>query len=452
MKLLKKCRDLVLGILVGAVAMAVLPAVSANNSQLSQIIPFKADSLWLLKQARAIIEAYQVDAVSKDISEEDMVYGAMRGMIGAWKDPYTRFVTPQQLEEEQISYNGKYGGLGITIGQKDGKTLVISPIEDTPADRVGMKPMDQIVKVDNEIVLGWDLDKIVKLLRGEAGKPVTVWVRREKVSDLLEFKMVREIIKLKSVRSQVLSDDIGYIRLSQFINTSGPDVGSAVIDLKNKGVKGLILDLRNNGGGLLNAATDICDLFLDGGLIVSTKGRVDKANDELFAHKGTLTNLPLTVLINEGSASASEIVSGALRDRKRAILVGQKSFGKGSVQTLFNLSDGSAMYVTIARYFTPSGTMIDHVGLTPDIQVKGELTREISADAQLQKAKETVLKLAAGASRESLLPEVVSVDKTVSGDHVVKPSAGTTKPGVNAKPAPIKENAPKLDDKGKKPQ
>lgn len=454
MKILKKYRDVALGILIGAVLMTLVPVVYAGKGELSQVAPFSTDSLWLLKQARVIVEAYQVDAASSDIDESEMVHGAIRGMLDAWKDPYTRFLDPQQLEDEKTSLEGSFGGLGINVASRDGKILVINPIEGTPADKAGLRPMDEIVRVNDDIVIGWELDKIVKLLRGDPGTEVSVGIRRAGTAKLIDFKIVRDIIKIETVRSEILSGDIGYIRLRQFIKTSAPDVGKAVIDLKNKKAKGLILDLRNNGGGLLDSARDICDLFIDGGLVVSTKGRVDSANEEFYAHEGVLTQLPLVVLINEGSASASEIVSGALRDRNGTLLIGAKSFGKGSVQVLFNLSDGSGMFVTTARYFTPKGVLIDHVGLSPDIYVKSlwsdeGLDKEASSpedngeakkagtpngktkngsseeksakdvrprDPQLDKAKETLLKLIAGEKPETLrdpAPESASSDVSV---------------------------------------
>ena len=279
MKILKKYRDVVLGIVIGAVLMTLIPVGYASKGELSQVAPFSTDSLWLLKQARVIVEAYQVDAASNDIDESEMVHGAMRGMLGAWKDPYTRFLDPQQLEDEKTSLEGSFGGLGINIASRDGKILVINPIEGTPADKAGLRPMDEIVRVNDDIVIGWDLDKVVKLLRGDPGTEVSVGIRRADTARLIDFKIVRDTIKIETVHSEILSDDIGYIRLRQFIKTSAPDVGKAVIDLKNKKAKGLILDLRNNGGGLLDSARDICDLFIDGGLVVSTKGRVDSANE-----------------------------------------------------------------------------------------------------------------------------------------------------------------------------
>lgn len=485
MKILKKYRDVVLGIVIGAVLMTLIPVGYASKGELSQVAPFSTDSLWLLKQARVIVEAYQVDAASNDIDESEMVHGAMRGMLGAWKDPYTRFLDPQQLEDEKTSLEGSFGGLGINIASRDGKILVINPIEGTPADKAGLRPMDEIVRVNDDIVIGWDLDKVVKLLRGDPGTEVSVGIRRADTARLIDFKIVRDTIKIETVHAEILSDDVGYIRLRQFIKTSAPDVGKAVIDLKNKKAKGLILDLRNNGGGLLDSARDICDLFIDGGLVVSTKGRVDSANEEFYAHEGVLTQLPLVVLINEGSASASEIVSGALRDRNGTLLIGAKSFGKGSVQVLFNLSDGSGMFVTTARYFTPKGVRIDHVGLSPDIYVKslwsdedrdkadssqgdkGEAegtgtsngktkngpaeeksTKDArSRDPQLDKAKETLLRLIAGEKPETLrdpVPELVSSDVSVisadqaSDDAAVKGESGDKSLNPDKKSVPGK--------------
>ncbi len=440
MKKLKRYGDIILGILAGMALTTAIPAVFAARGDLSQVAPFTLDSLWLLKQARVIVETYQVDAASNDIEESSMVHGAMRGMLSAWKDPYTRFLDPEQLEEEKSALEGTFGGLGINIASRDGKILIINPIEGTPADRAGLLPMDEIVRVNDDIVIGWELDRVVKQLRGDPGTEVSLGVRRANASKLFDFKIVRDVIKIETVDSKMLEDKIGYIRLRQFIKTSAPDVGRAVIKLKNDAARGLILDLRNNGGGLLDAARDICDLFIDGGLVVSTKGRVESANEEFYVHDGVLTKLPLVVLINEGSASASEIVSGALRDRNGTLLIGAKSFGKGSVQVLFNLSDGSGMFVTTARYYTPNGVLIDHVGLSPDIYVKsawsgeepetapeaatpaggadepGDESRGADADkavpvdtmpakrrdAQLEKARETLLRLIAGESPESL--------------------------------------------------
>ena len=370
-------------------------AQSADFSEddFNRISPFNVRSLWLLRQVRYIIESYQVDADTKPATDDDLLHGAAKGMVEAWKDPYTRFVSPRQLKDEEIELEGKYGGLGMYIGDRDGQILVISPMEDSPAERAGLKPKDQIVKIDNEVVVGWTSDRAVQKLRGEPDTKVTVWVRREGQDELLEFTITREIIKLHSVRYDMLSDDIGYLRLTQFKHGTADESRNAVRDMIRKGMRALILDLRNNGGGLLDASVKIASMFLREGLIVETKGRSERSNEKYYANKNYyVTNMPMTVLINGGSASASEIVAGALNDRGRAKLIGEKSFGKGSVQTLFPLTDGSGVYVTIARYYTPSGKVIDHVGLSPDIEVKGEPDRDKSKDKQLQRAIEEVKK------------------------------------------------------------
>ncbi|MBQ7562192.1 MAG: S41 family peptidase [Synergistaceae bacterium] len=362
-------------------------AAEFTEADFNRISPFNIRSLWLLRQIRSLIENYQVDAEKKEITDDELLHGAAKGMVEAWKDPYTRFVSPKQLRDEEIELEGHYGGLGMYVGERDGQILVISPMEDSLAEKVGLKPKDQIVKVDDEVVIGWTSDKVVQKLRGEPGTKVTVWVRREGEEELLSFEITREEIKLKSVRSQMLSDDIGYLKLTQFKQKSDDEARTALRDLIKQGARALILDLRNNGGGLLDVCVKIASFFLRDGLIVETRGRSDRFDEKYNAIRNLhITNMPMIVLINEGSASASEILAGALNDRGRAKLIGQKSFGKGSVQTLFPLTDGSGVYITIARYYTPSGKVIDHVGLSPDIEVKGEPDRDITKDEQLQRA------------------------------------------------------------------
>lgn len=360
--------------------------MSSEVPELEKFSPFSARDLWLIKQARAIIETYKVDADDKVLSEDVLVHGAIRGMVEAWNDPYTRFVDAEQLKDEEMNLEGRYGGLGMYIGEKDSKVLVISPIEGTPADRAGIKPQDHIVKVDDEVVVGLNSQEIVKRLRGEPNTPVTVWMRRDSEDELLKFDLVREIIKIESVKSEMLSDDIGYLRLNQFKIRTDVEAEEALKKLIDDGAKSLILDLRNNGGGLINVSVNVASFFLPDGKVVETKGRFDRANEVYYATNGFKTEIPVVVLINEGSASASEIVAGALMDRDRAVTIGKTSFGKGSVQTLFNLTDGTGVYVTIARYFTPAGEMIDKIGLKPDIEVEGEPNKDQSKDDQLQRA------------------------------------------------------------------
>jgi C-terminal peptidase (prc) len=255
-----------------------------------------------------------------------------------------------------------------------------------------LKPNDEIVKIGEEVILGWDQDRVVKTLRGPAGSSVTIWVRREKEDRLLKFELKRENIALKTVKLEKLNEGVAYLRLSFFNEKTAEEMKKALAQVKTMKAKGIVLDLRNNPGGLLNAATEIVDMFVDDGIIVGMKGRFDRANEVIYASKGTQTRLPMVVLVNEGSASASEIVSGALKDLKRARVVGKKTFGKGSVQTLFHLSDGSAMFITIARYYTPSGLVIDHVGLKPDLVVEGEPQKDHRKDVQLQKALQELKK------------------------------------------------------------
>lgn len=381
----RRFRDILLGILIGSlIAGGIFSARASEEYDLSRIVPFSASDLWLIKQARTIVETYHVEG-SENVSEKDLLYGAIHGMVKAWNDPYTRFVDPEQLEEEEIEMEGEYGGLGIYISQRDGRTLVVSPIEGTPADRVGLKPGDEIVKIEEEVILGWDQNKVVDNLRGKPGTEVTIWVRREGEDQLLEFDIRREQIEIHTVRHEMIGDT-GYLRISQFNQKTRREFLEALRDVKAKGAKDLVLDLRNNPGGLLNVCVEIADMFLDEGVIVSTKGRFERANEVLYATSGTVAELPIAVLINEGSASASEILAGALKDHEKAVLLGKKTFGKGSVQTLFNLPDSSGVFVTIAKYYTPDGKVIDKIGLEPHIEVEGEFGKEHDEDAQLQRA------------------------------------------------------------------
>ncbi|AER67097.1 carboxyl-terminal protease [Thermovirga lienii DSM 17291] len=396
----KRLRDITAGIIIGAIlAGGVLITFAgegkiSKSSEISELLPFSPSELWLIKQARIIMETYFVEPPEK-IKEEEILYGAIRGMIKSWGDPYSRFVDPKELENEEIEMEGEYGGLGIYIAQRDGRTLIISPIEGTPAERAGVKPMDEIVKIGDEVIYGWDQDKVVKNLRGEPGTKVTIWVRREGHEDLIKFDITRELIQIHTVRHEML-DDYGYIRIIQFNQRTKSEFSSALNDVIEKGAKGIVLDLRNNPGGLLDACISVADMLIDDGIIVSTRGRFERANEVYYATPGKMTDLPIVVLVNEGSASASEILSGALKDHKRAIVMGKKTFGKGSVQTLFYLPDASGIFVTIAKYYTPNGTVIDKIGLEPNIVVEGEFEKDHDKDVQLKRAIEELNKLAVG--------------------------------------------------------
>jgi len=376
-----------MGILIGGVLVTgIIAACAADGAtgEWQKLLPFSQQNLMIMKQTRSILEMYHVDA-EKGPNEKKFFFGSLKGMVSSIEDPYTRFVEPEQLKEENMEMEGEYGGLGMYIGERDGKILIISPIEGTPADKAGIKPMDEIVKVDDKIVVGMDQNEVVKMLRGKAGTHVTVWVRRSGVDELKSFKLTREVINIKTVRLEML-DKYAYIRLNNFHHKTAGELTQALDEAKAKKAAGIILDMRNNPGGLLNVAVDVASHFLDGGLVVSMKGRVSRFDDTLNAASGMATGLPMVVLVNEGSASASEIVAGAIRDRNRGLLVGMKTFGKGSVQSLFNLPDNAGMYVTIARYATPSGRVIDHKGLEPDYRVEGGPMTDKSKDKQLQKA------------------------------------------------------------------
>ncbi len=350
-------------------------------------LPFTPQQLAIMKQVKLALSTYQVDGDKKGkVDDMKMYYGALKGLVESLDDPYTRFVEPKALEEENMEMEGEYGGLGIYMASRDGRTIVIAPIEDTPADRAGIKPLDEIIKVDDKNVMGMDSDEVVKMLRGPAGKPVTIQIRRKNVDKLIPVKIVREIIKIKTVRMEMLNDGVAYIKLNHFNLKTDGELRAAIKKATDKKAKGIIMDLRNNPGGLLDVCVDVTSQFIPKGVVVGMKGRFEKANDTLYAKEGRANNLPLVVIVNEGSASAAEIFAGAVKDHKRGTIVGMKTFGKGSVQTLFNLPDGSGIYVTIARYHTPSGFVLDHKGLQPDIKVEGEPKKDKKEDKQLQKA------------------------------------------------------------------
>ena len=376
------------GAIAGAVICAGTGALSqATGAEWEKSLPFTPQQLAVIKQVKLALSTYQVDGDKKGkIDDTKMYYGALKGLVASLEDPYTRFVDPKDLAEENVEMEGEYGGLGIYIASREGRTTIIAPIEDTPADRAGVKPLDEIVKVDDKNVWGMESDEIVKLLRGPAGKPVTLQIRRKNVNKLIPVKMVREIIKIKTVRSEMLDGGIAYIKLNHFNLKSDGEVRAALENAKKKNAKGVIMDLRNNPGGLLDVCVDVTSQFIPKGVVVGMRGRFEKANETLYAKEGRANKLPLVVLINEGSASAAEIFAGAVKDHKRGTVVGAKTFGKGSVQTLFNLPDGSGIYVTIARYNTPSGFVLDHKRLQPDVAVAGEPKKNKKEDKQLQKA------------------------------------------------------------------
>ena len=308
-----------------------------------------------------------------EINQSESMDSAINGLLQSL-DPYSAYMSPEIFNEMQTETSGEFGGLGIEVGMESGVVKVISPIDDTPASRAGIKAGDYIVKIDNIQVQGKSLSEAVDLMRGPVGSGIELTIRRRGEKKALTFKIIREVIQIQSVKSELLEKDIGYIRLTSFNENSGKQVEKNIKDLeKNNNIKSYILDLRNNPGGLLSQAIKISDFFLDNGEIVSTKGRKSSENRKWFAKKGDLTKgKRLIVLINYGSASASEIVAGALKDHKRAILLGENSFGKGSVQSIIPLKNEGAIRLTVAKYYLPSGKSISEVGVSPDIQIDEE--------------------------------------------------------------------------------
>ena len=308
----------------------------------------------------------------EEVPVKDLIYGAINGMLETL-DPHSAFMPPEIYKERKIDTKGEFGGLGIEITVRDGILQVVSPIEDTPAFRSGIKAGDQILKIEGKFTKDLSIMDAVKIMRGEPGTEVTITIMRESFDKPRELTLTREIIKIKSVKARMLDDGYGYVRVSQFQERTGGDLHKALTDLREKhgALEGLVLDLRNNPGGLLDQAVEVADTFLKEGLIVYTEGRDDENRMRFSAENGNTEPMyPMVVLINGGSASASEIVAGALRDHGRAVTMGTRSFGKGSVQTLIPLGDSSGLSLTTAHYFTPSGTSIQARGITPDIVVE----------------------------------------------------------------------------------
>ena len=310
-----------------------------------------------------------VDEINQSESMDSAIDGLLQSL-----DPYSSYMSPEIFNEMQTETSGEFGGLGIEVGMESGVVKVISPIDDTPASRAGIKAGDYIVKINDTQVQGKSLTEAVELMRGPVGSGIELTIRRRGEKKALNFTIIREIIEVKSVKADILEKNIGYMRLTSFNENSGEQIKKEIKKLeKNKNVKAYILDLRNNPGGLLSQAIKISDFFLDNGEIVSTKSRKASENRKWFAKNGDLINgKTLLVLINYGSASASEIVAGALKDHKRAILLGENSYGKGSVQSIIPLKNKGAIRLTVAKYYLPSGKSISEIGVSPDIEIDEE--------------------------------------------------------------------------------
>jgi len=305
-----------------------------------------------------------------DVNQNKMMDSAINGVLQSL-DPYSAYMSPEMFANMQTETSGKFGGLGIEVGMEAGVVKVISPIDNSPASKIGIKAGDYIVKINDIQVQGKSLTEAVKLMRGPVGSNIKITVRRKGVKRALTFNIIREIIEVQSVKSKILKKKIGYIRLTSFNENSSTQINDKLKDFNNeKNIKAFILDLRNNPGGLLSQAIKISDFFLENGEIVSTKSRQEIENRKWFAKKGDIIDgKTLIVLINYGSASASEIVAGALKDHKRAIIIGENSYGKGSVQSVIPLKNKGAIRLTISKYYLPSGQSISDVGVTPDIEI-----------------------------------------------------------------------------------
>jgi carboxyl-terminal processing protease len=342
--------------------------VSARSNNIYEELKVFTDVLGLLQKEYV-----------EETNSNELMYGAIKGMLETL-DPHSAFMPPNMYKEMQEETKGRFEGLGIEITIKEGILMVVSPIEDTPAFKAGILAGDQILKIDGDSTKNLTLMDSVKRLRGPKGTKVTITIMREGFVKPRDFTLTRDVIPVRSVRHELLEKQYGYIRLSQFQEKTEGELDKTLkaLEEESKGsMKGLVLDLRNNPGGLLDQAVKVADRFIESGLIVSMEGRREDQKMKFFAHsQGTIARYPLIVLVNGGSASASEIVAGAIQDHGRGILVGTQTFGKGSVQTIFPLKDGSGLRLTTARYFTPNGRSIQAKGIIPDILVKPALSEE----------------------------------------------------------------------------
>lgn len=327
------------------------------------------EELKVFSEALSIVRKNYVD----EKTPKDLIYGAIKGMISSL-DPHSGFMTPEQYKEMQVDTKGEFGGLGIQIGIKEGMLTVIAPIDDTPAYRAGIKAGDKIIKINDEFTKDLSLQDAVTRMRGIPSTSVMITILREGWKETKDFTIVREIIKIKSVKSKLLESGIGYLKVSQFQESTASDLSKALVKLKEEGMSSLILDLRNNPGGLLNSAVEVTSLFIPSNkMVVFIKDKKGEKVEYLSEKADKDFSQQMIVIVNEGSASASEIVAGALKDWNRAVIIGTQTFGKGSVQSVIPLNDGSALRLTTSIYFTPKGTSIQTTGITPDIEVKPEI-------------------------------------------------------------------------------
>jgi len=382
----RKSQVFVFGVLLGVLAGTAGSVVAGREAApVANNIPFEG-----LKTFSEVYGRIRQDYV-EPVTDEKLLEDAIRGMLSGL-DPHSSYLDQEQYNELKVGTTGQFGGLGIEVGMENGFVKVIAPIDDTPAQKAGVKAGDLIIRLDEKPVKGMSLNDAVKSMRGEPGSEIVLTVVREGLEQPIKIKIIRDVIKVKSVKSRMLEDGYGYLRITSFQSKTGDNVNDALNELQKGGnLKGLVLDLRNNPGGVLNAAVAVSDAFLEDGLIVYTDGRVEDAKMKFNATPNDLLHgAPIVVLINGGSASASEIVAGALQDHKRAVIMGEKTFGKGSVQTILPTSNGGAVKLTTARYYTPSGRSIQAEGITPDVAIS-KVKLEMAAQSEFSPIKEADL-------------------------------------------------------------
>jgi len=376
---------LFLGMFVGAAIILDMGVLAERDEPKEALAPLPLNELRSFTEVFSRIKSDYVEPVEDKKLLEDAVQGMLAGL-----DPHSAYLDADSFKDMRVETEGQFGGLGIEVTMENGFVKVVSPIEDTPAARAGVKPGDLIIRLDDKAVKGLTLTEAVRFMRGKPGSDITLTIVREGATKPLKITLTRAVIKIQSVKSRMLESGFGYVRVTQF--QAGTDKGLAEalkkLETENKGtLRGMILDLRNNPGGVLNSAVGVSDAFLDKGLIVYTEGRVADSKMKLSATPGDLlSGAPMVVLINGGSASASEIVAGALQDHKRAVIMGTKSFGKGSVQTIIPVSNGAALKITTARYYTPSGRSIQASGIVPDIVTEEARITKSEAGDRLREA------------------------------------------------------------------
>jgi len=413
---------LVFGIFVGVSVSITSSVLAEKKAEESVGLPLNE-----LRNFSDIFARVKSDYV-EEVDDKTLLENAIRGMLTGL-DPHSTYLNNEEYKELKIGTTGKFGGLGIQVGMEDGFVKVISPIDDTPAYRAGLEAGDLIIRLNEKSVKGMTLNDAVKIMRGEPGTDIKLTVIREGADKPLAFTVTRDIISVKSVKSRILEPDYGYIRISNFQSKTARDLVNELSNLKKENkdeLKGLVLDLRNNPGGVLSAAADVSDAFIDEGKLVYTQGRIANSDFEFNAKPGDIMNgSPVVVLINGGSASASEIVAGALQDHKRAVVMGSKSFGKGSVQTIQELRSGGAVKITTARYFTPSGRSIQGEGITPDIILDNYEIEDSKEDGSSLRIKESDLSGSISnptKSQEAIKKAVEEGEKDEEKDEKIKAS------------------------------